>query len=1003
MKKIYILQIFVTCLIMLFKSAEAQTPILYYDFENNLDRTDFENAVESFINTGSGPIVKVGGNGSAVHIRAIDGAGLFNQGIATGEAITTQQGGWSSEITDPGINAEYYYQFVVNTSGFGGIVISFDNQAAYNGPARMGVLWSTDGVNFNATSTPPALTGNGTYNASGQFILPSGADNKSSVTIRIYAYEGSSADRTERDGFSSHGKFSIDNLTVSAGTVTGSKTLLNETNLYTCVTSGSTGSLIGRNSWTVSSGGTAILSSNISLGLAQALIILEGGTITMGTYNLLEAGPAVFKLAAGGNINIGSLSGITSSGASGNIQTSTRNFNTGANYNYTGAGVQVTGNGLPTAVNRLTINNASGVGLSSNTSVVSQLTLTSGAFSVGENTLAIQTAIAGTAANLSANAFSSLIVSGSGSGISLPTSVTALKNLTVSNSNGLNLDGDLVITNGMANISGVVNLKSCCISQEGTSSISGTGTIKLTGNLEEQIGLFNTNSFKTTGTFQLAGTGVQTLPADTYNNIYCTNAAGINLGGDVIISGTLTLLSGNGPFNVGENTLTLNNPVAGTGASTLLKADSTSSLKIGGMFPGILIPSSIPALKNLNISNNQVVTAAGNLKITGTLTLEQSAGFLNMGPNTLTIGSSVSKTGELVREGGSIRGTIKRWFSNGTSADKLFPLDNGFGAYSEAKITFNTLTTGGSLTASFRNSGSGSLPNQGDGNYIPAPEMHINLVNLAPQYWTITAGDGLSGANYNLELVGDGIPNISNLNFITIVKRNDASGPWTWNNANHVTATGTNENPVLRFRAGTSFSDFGVGGNIDNLLPIELESFTSFINGRNLTLNWTTSSEENNSGFDIERKFSNEWKKIGNVTGNGTSNVSHNYSFLDKNLTTGKYNYRLKQIDYNGNYKYYELSNEITIGTPAKYSLAQNFPNPFNPATSISYEIPASDFVSLKIYDMMGKEVANLVNQTQESGFYTVKFDTTKLSSGVYFYKLDAGTFSQVRKMAVTK
>lgn len=188
-------------------------------------------------------------------------------------------------------------------------------------------------------------------------------------------------------------------------------------------------------------------------------------------------------------------------------------------------------------------------------------------------------------------------------------------------------------------------------------------------------------------------------------------------------------------------------------------------------------------------------------------------------------------------------------------------------------------------------------------------------------------------------------------------------------------------------------------------LPVELSSFTASVEKQNVTLNWSTVQELNNSGFDIERKFSNEndWKKVAFVQGSGTTNKIKNYSFTDNGLNSGRYNYRLKQIDYNGNYKYYELQNEVVIGVPAKFSLSQNYPNPFNPETKINYELPKSGFVSLKIYDVTGREVMQLVNKTQEAGYYSVKFNGIYFSSGIYFYKLTSENYYEVKKMVLIK
>ncbi|MFZ1323397.1 MAG: T9SS type A sorting domain-containing protein [Ignavibacteria bacterium] len=191
----------------------------------------------------------------------------------------------------------------------------------------------------------------------------------------------------------------------------------------------------------------------------------------------------------------------------------------------------------------------------------------------------------------------------------------------------------------------------------------------------------------------------------------------------------------------------------------------------------------------------------------------------------------------------------------------------------------------------------------------------------------------------------------------------------------------------------------------ETLLPVELSSFISNVNGTDVTLNWTTASELNNSGFDIERKnsVSGNWSKVGNVTGNGTVSTPQNYSFTDRGLTTGKYNYRLKQIDFNGNFEYFNLSNEVGIGIPEKYSLSQNYPNPFNPSTKISYDLPTDGMVSLRLFDMTGREVASIVNEVQSAGYYTVNFNASSLSSGVYFYTISSNNFIATKKLMLVK
>ena len=135
----------------------------------------------------------------------------------------------------------------------------------------------------------------------------------------------------------------------------------------------------------------------------------------------------------------------------------------------------------------------------------------------------------------------------------------------------------------------------------------------------------------------------------------------------------------------------------------------------------------------------------------------------------------------------------------------------------------------------------------------------------------------------------------------------------------------------------------------------------------------------------------------------------HHYRFqqtianADKNLTAGTYAYRLKQIDYNGNYKYYELQNEVVIGVPNKFVLNQNYPNPFNPSTVLSFQLPVAGFISLKVYDINGREISELVNENLSAGEYKINFNGSALPSGVYYYKLTSDNFSETKKMILIK
>jgi len=197
--------------------------------------------------------------------------------------------------------------------------------------------------------------------------------------------------------------------------------------------------------------------------------------------------------------------------------------------------------------------------------------------------------------------------------------------------------------------------------------------------------------------------------------------------------------------------------------------------------------------------------------------------------------------------------------------------------------------------------------------------------------------------------------------------------------------------------------------NYVNPLPVELTSFSGYINNKNVELVWKTATEVNNYGFEIQRKsVKTGYEKIGFVSGSGNSSNVINYTFTDKAVNEeGKYTYRLKQIDMNGEYEYTKEV-EINYTKELKYSLEQNYPNPFNPSTTIGYTVPGGingnkTNVVIKVYDMLGREVKTLVNESQQSGSYKVRMDGSEIASGMYIYKIQAGNFTKSMKMMFIK
>jgi len=227
----------------------------------------------------------------------------------------------------------------------------------------------------------------------------------------------------------------------------------------------------------------------------------------------------------------------------------------------------------------------------------------------------------------------------------------------------------------------------------------------------------------------------------------------------------------------------------------------------------------------------------------------------------------------------------------------------------------------------------------------------------------------------------------------------------------------------------TSFADASgnnntlAGQNGGQALPVQLESFTATCNATNVDLRWTTATEMNNYGFEVERKAihpvdhklhngnwavaspGDDWARTGFVEGHGTTDTRNKYFFTDRNLQYGWYGYRLKQLDRDGKYFY---SQEIEVGiltVPKEFTLLQNYPNPFNPSTVISYQLPVNSFVTLTVYDLLGREVALLVNEMKDAGSYSVQFSMSDyhLPSGIYFYRMQTEHYSEMKRMLLLK
>ena len=379
---------------------------------------------------------------------------------------------------------------------------------------------------------------------------------------------------------------------------------------------------------------------------------------------------------------------------------------------------------------------------------------------------------------------------------------------------------------------------------------------------------------------------------------------------------------------------------------------------------GTGLPSTVNSLTVDNTNNLQLTN---NLTVTSSLILTN--GILDLLANNLTLEPAATVSGTFsssnmvaVNNGGEFR---KRY--NPAYTTFTYPVgdNNSTPNYSPVTLTFT----------------SGNYSNAYVGVKVSeAKHPNNNSVNdYLKRYWTLTPS-GVTNFTYDIDFVYVDADVVGNENNIYGGKYD--GGTWIlMTKANPTTNT-------LHGEGLTSFSSY-TGGE-QGAMPVELLSFTGRANAKSAVLSWATGMEMNNAGFEIYRSNINEnnWMKIGFVPGKGNSNVRVDYTFEDKNLLPGKYAYQLKQIDYNGTSTTYSLNGSIEIAVPKKLTLSQNYPNPFNPITKIDYDLPVDAKVSMKIYDLSGREIISLVNTFQKAGAYTVTFDGTNLATGIYLYSL---------------
>ena len=466
-----------------------------------------------------------------------------------------------------------------------------------------------------------------------------------------------------------------------------------------------------------------------------------------------------------------------------------------------------------------------------------------------------------------------------------------------------------------------------------------------------------------------------------------SNSWDIASGRTLTLNGTLDCydgskwITGAGNFTSGLNSTLYIYDFSGittSGASGQIQVTGTKTYNAGANYyfkEFVNGGNALTSAKNITIDNSSyTLTLETDLTVSGDVTLTN--GKINLSAHTLTLGSTstlneTSSNYALSFSTGKI--TTTRNISNVTSENVA-----GMG------LVLTTAANLGSTTIERHHNSVSASGHTGIKRWYKVTPTNNVVVNATVVF------------NYlHSELNG------CTEGRLTLYKSEDNS---TWQS---ISSTLNTTNDTHTATGVDSFSYFTLGDS-NSPLPVELTSFKATTSLANVYLNWSTATEVNNYGFEIQRQKTeirnqkSEWENIGFVQGSGNSNSPKEYSFTDTPTGGQQFQYRLKQIDFDGKFEYSETI-EVKLETPANFALLQNFPNPFNPSTIIRFELPKESNVTLKVFNILGEEVTTLINKVMTPGRQEVTFDGSKLASGMYIYRIQAGNFVEVKKLLLLK
>lgn len=738
--------------------------------------------------------------------------------------------------------------------------------------------------------------------------------------------------------------------------------------------------------------------------LLANVIVNSPGTVTvtgaLACNTFVISGTGSFTLNTGATLLTANASGISATGVSGSIQTSTLIFSDSASYTYYGAVAQVTGTGLPAILVSLGINNSSagGVSLTNSMTLNGVLTLTNGIFCLNGNTLNIPSgrtivrakgslslcggsiALSGT---LNVNYTGTVAVT---TGPEIPTSSSGLNNLTI-NGTGVvvTLGANVVVNGNLIMTTGTLQLGGFTLAYSGSSVLVYNGTAAQTVGAEWPSGSFG-NNITVSNTFAASGVVLNTSKTGYTGRLTVINGGFFN-------SGSFTLGgAGNIAVNAGGTLITPN--VNGVSASGAIQLTGTVTFAAGSgyIFDGAAMQvtgSEMPASVGLLTVNNATgIRLTNSLIVSGNLTMTQ--GNIDLNNNSLTLGASVAVPGTLNYTAGTLinTGSFTRWFNLTTiaagGAAGLFPVGTATN-YRPFSVSVPTIpTAGGTITVSYTDASTNSTVSFPDGANTVAVIKNLN--------WSVVPGNGLAGGSYNLDISGTGYGLVGNVSDLRITLVGSVVGT-AGTNAGTTADPQVNRNGLTQGNLTNVFY-LGSVNSINSPLPITLLSFTATAQNKEVILNWTTTQEINNGYFTVQRSKNDAgWENMQQIPGAGNTSGLSSYTWDDPSPYAGISYYRLMQTDLDGTQTYSGIR-PVIIATTALLFL---YPNPASSLITVSF--PLADKYEVSLYSSSGQIVIGPVGGTGN----VVAIPVLNIPDGVYFIRINQAAMATVLKVIIKK